>query len=121
MPICVSYKQLDRLEELLKHHERVNLEEIDMIYLLVALTELRRCRKMLSRRRMSYKIKRAEANTHLIAAAPDLLEACKSQHEAIDRLFALLISKNDGFFPSKSGQPWEALLRGNKAITKAEG
>ena len=69
----------------------------------------------------------AEANARLIAAAPEtkdqrdeLLKACKAQHEAIDRLFALLISHDSGFFPSKSGQPWQAILQGNAAIAEAE-
>lgn len=51
----------------------------------------------------------------------DLLEACKTQHQAIDRLFAELIKRDPNFFPSKSGQPWEAVQKGNAAIAKAEG
>lgn len=50
-----------------------------------------------------------------------LLLACKAQHEAIDRLFALLIEKVPGFMPSKSGQPWTACVQGNAAIAAAEG
>lgn len=50
----------------------------------------------------------------------ELLEACKAQHEAIDRLFAMLIEARKGFFPSKSGQPWEALKQGNTALASAE-
>lgn len=50
----------------------------------------------------------------------DLLEACEAQHQAIDRLFALLIEKDEKFFPSKSGQPWEAIQQGNVAIAKAK-
>ena len=61
-----------------------------------------------------------KANARLIAAAPELLDACKAQHEAIDRLFALLISHDSGFFPSKSGQPWQAILQGNAARAEAE-
>ena len=53
-------------------------------------------------------------------AAPALLAACKAQHEAIDRLFALLISNDSGFFPSKSGPPWQAMIQGNAAIALAE-
>ncbi len=66
----------------------------------------------------------------LISAAPELLAACKAQHEAIDRLFAMLILATnrkvidhhaaEQFLPTKSGQPWEALLQGNEAIKKAE-
>lgn len=56
-----------------------------------------------------------------IAAASDLLDACKIQHQAIDRLFAELIQRDKTFFPSKSGLPWEAVLKGNAAIAKAGG
>ncbi len=52
---------------------------------------------------------------------PDLLEACKAQHDAIDLLFAKLIQLDPNFFPSKSGQPWAALQQGNAAIKKAKG
>jgi hypothetical protein len=62
-----------------------------------------------------------EANANLIAAAPDLLTACKAQHEAIDRLAAMLaINFSKGFFLSESGQPWKALQQGNAAIVLAE-
>lgn len=54
-------------------------------------------------------------------AAPDMHEALKAQHEAIDLLFAMLIERDKTFFPSKSGRPWEAMLLGNKALAKAEG
>ncbi len=55
-------------------------------------------------------------------SAPDLYEACKAQHEAIDILFAMLIMRDKKFFPSKSGKkPWEAIKQGNKALAKAEG
>ena len=63
----------------------------------------------------------AVARERMRDAAPELLRACKAQQEAIDRLFALLISKDDGFFPTKSGQPWEAVMIGVDAIAKAEG
>src|SRR4051812_22993780 len=66
----------------------------------------------------------ALANGHLIAAAPDLLDACKAQHVAIDQLFAMLISltskSEQPFYPSRSGQPWQAVLAGNAAVAKAE-
>jgi len=64
-----------------------------------------------------------EARRKLVAIKDqrdELLKACKAQHEAIDRLFALLISHDSGFFPSKSGQPWQAILQGNAAIAEAE-
>ena len=57
----------------------------------------------------------------LLASAPDLLEACKIQHDALDMLFAMLIDAKPGFFPSKSGVPWEAMVKGNSAISKAGG
>jgi len=60
------------------------------------------------------------AATRLRDTAAELLEACKSQHQAIDRLFAELIKRDETFFPSKSGHPWEAVVKGNTAITKAE-
>ncbi|MBA7692278.1 hypothetical protein ES703_100841 [subsurface metagenome] len=50
----------------------------------------------------------------------ELLEACKAQHDAIDRLFAELIQRDKRFFPSKSGRPWEAVVQGNKAVARAE-
>ncbi len=68
-----------------------------------------------------------QANADLIAAAPEtkkqrdaLLDACKAQHKALDILFAMLIQKDEGFLPSKSGQPWEAIVEGDKAIKEAE-
>jgi len=54
------------------------------------------------------------------AIVDNLLSACKAQHKAIDILFALLIGKDKKFFPIKSGQPWEALQQGNRAIKDAE-
>ncbi len=60
------------------------------------------------------------ANAQVFLAAPNLLEACKAQHEAIDRLMAMLIAARTGFLPSKSGQIWEALNQGNDAIVLAE-
>ena len=66
----------------------------------------------------------ARANACLIAAAPQLLEAVKAQHEAIDYLFALLITKTKPgekpFYPSESGQPWEAIQMGKRAIEAAK-
>jgi hypothetical protein len=62
-----------------------------------------------------------DANARLISAAPELLEACRAQHEAIDRLFAALIACDKDFLPSRSGQPWEALKAGHAAIAAAEG
>lgn len=56
-----------------------------------------------------------------LSVASDLLAACKEQHKAIDQLFAWLIQLDPTFFPSKSGQPWEATVKGKKAIDKAEG
>lgn len=50
----------------------------------------------------------------------ELLDACKGQHDAIDRLFAELIKRDRTFFPSKSGMPWEAAQKGNNAIHKTE-
>lgn len=69
----------------------------------------------------------SEKRAKLFAAAPDLLAACQAQHEALDRLFARLIvltrehTPDDVFFPTKSGQPWEACQLGVAAIDKAGG
>lgn len=62
-----------------------------------------------------------KANANLIAASPELCEALKAQHEAIDILFAMLIVQDKTFFPSKSGKPWEAIVQGNAALAKVEG
>jgi len=35
-------------------------------------------------------------------------------------LFALLIRKDNKYFPSKSGYPWQAIQQGNAAIALAE-
>lgn len=56
----------------------------------------------------------------MTALEEQLLEACKAQHEAIDLLFARLIQLDPSFFPSKSGKPWEAMVKGNEAIAAAE-
>jgi hypothetical protein len=54
------------------------------------------------------------------ALVAQLLAALRAQHEAIDRLFAMLIAKTmyaeKPFYPSESGQPWEAMLAGKAAI-----
>ncbi len=60
-----------------------------------------------------------EANARLIAAAPDLLEACKAMHHGMDVLFAMLIEKVPHFLPTESGV-WDAIVKGHAAITKAE-
>jgi hypothetical protein len=59
-----------------------------------------------------------QANSRLIAAAPELLSACKAQHEALDTLMARLIVKDPTFRPTTSSV-WPALLEGNAAIAKA--
>ena len=58
--------------------------------------------------------------TNLPKQYNNLYEACKAQHETIDRLAAIIITKNRKFLFSKSGQPWKAFLQGNKAIEEAE-
>ena len=51
---------------------------------------------------------------------PQLVAALKAQHHAIDILFAMLIDSqrqdDPPFYPSKSGQPWKALLAGKAAL-----
>lgn len=53
-------------------------------------------------------------------AFKNLLAAAKDQHEAIDLLFAMLIMKDKKFYPSESGRPWKAALKGIKAIASVE-
>ena len=60
-----------------------------------------------------------EANARLIAAAPELLDALVSAHEAMDRLFARLVEAEEGFLPTQSGQPWEAMQKVYHTIAKA--
>lgn len=53
-----------------------------------------------------------------LSDALDLAEkALEGNHDAIDRLFARLIQRDDKFFPSKSGQPWAALIACNMALS----
>lgn len=56
-----------------------------------------------------------------------LIAVVKAQHEAIDRLFAMMIEQTSSgcvpdkvFYPSESGQPWEAIQAG-KAVLEAAG
>lgn len=60
------------------------------------------------------------ANAALVASARDLLEAVKSQHSAIDTLFAVLIERDRTFFPTQSSA-WAAVERGHAALCKALG
>ncbi len=60
-----------------------------------------------------------QASAQLIAAAPDLLQACKAMHKGMDYLFALLIEKVPDFYPSKT-PVWDAIVQGNEAIEKAK-
>lgn len=75
-------------------------------------------------------ISRAQAEAYpglpeQMAAAPELLAALKGCHEALDQLFAMLIVRTSKmslidpdamFYPTKSGQPWEAMLEANRLI-----
>jgi hypothetical protein len=66
---------------------------------------------------------RGAAVRRLQQAIPQMLTALRAQHQAIDTLFALLIAKTmhaeKPFYPSESGQPWEAIQAGKKAIEAA--
>lgn len=64
-------------------------------------------------------VERQKANAHLIAAAPELLEACKAQHRAIDLLMARLIALDPEFMPTKSNI-WPAVVLGSEAIARAQ-
>ena len=48
-----------------------------------------------------------------------LIDACRAQHDALDALFSRLCTLDAQFVPSRSGQPWEALVKGVKAVTFA--
>lgn len=62
-----------------------------------------------------------KANAQLIAAAPEMLEALKEARNAIDMLFTKLVNETDAtFYPSKSGKPWEAIVKINEAIKKVD-
>lgn len=61
-----------------------------------------------------------EADANLIAAAPDMLEALKAQHRALDVLMAALVIADRTFMPTKSSV-WPLIMRGADAIKKAEG
>lgn len=56
----------------------------------------------------------------LHSAAPELLETCKAQHDALDFLLALLVMKDASFLPSRS-KVWPTVVNGNVVIAKAEG
>ncbi|MBA7533113.1 hypothetical protein ES705_25348 [subsurface metagenome] len=49
-----------------------------------------------------------------------LLTACKAQRTAMDILFTMLLKLDKNFLPSKSGQPWEAVVLGSETIKLAE-
>lgn len=38
----------------------------------------------------------------IVEVAQELFDACKAQHDAIDRLFAELIRRDETFFPSRA-------------------
>lgn len=47
--------------------------------------------------------------------APELFDACKQQHKAIDTLLAMLIEKVPGFLPTQC-PVWESVVNGNSVI-----
>ena len=72
------------------------------------------------------KDKEAEANAHLIAAAPDLLEACKEINKRIDFLLKKILANES--YPYKIilerieiDKTYACMSYINEAITKAEG
>jgi hypothetical protein len=65
-------------------------------------------------------IKFPDRHDRLCEIAFALYKACAAQHEAIDRLFAELVAEKPGFLPSKSGQPWAALVEGHEAMKVVE-
>lgn len=61
-----------------------------------------------------------EARAQVLVTAPELLVACKAQHQAISILLAKLILLEPTFRPTRS-EVWPALVQGNAAIAKATG
>jgi hypothetical protein len=49
-----------------------------------------------------------------------VLAVCRAQHAVLDFLFATLIERVPDFYPSKSGEPWDAMVAGFEAIRRAE-
>lgn len=63
------------------------------------------------------------ADAVLVAAAPELLKACKAMHQALDMLLAQRIAESPReatFMPTQS-PAWPAVVQGNAAIKQAEG
>lgn len=62
-----------------------------------------------------------DCEQHWTFVVEQLVTQCESYHRALDTMFALMIEKTAEvgphcFFPSKSGQPWEACQTGNALI-----
>ena len=49
-----------------------------------------------------------------------VVEALEAQHQGLDILFARLIEGNRSFYPSESGLPWQAALKGTAALALAK-
>lgn len=66
---------------------------------------------------------------HPYAPAPEprppawgqVLDVLEAQHRAIDELFARIGLADRSFFPSQSGQPWEAIKSGKALIDQLKG
>jgi|SRR5579859_2605846 len=61
-----------------------------------------------------------------MALAPEMAAALKRCHATIDTLFAMLVEAThsggmDPFFPSKSGEPWDATIAAHDLIKRLEG
>lgn len=52
------------------------------------------------------------------SAMDELFDACQAQHVALDAMFARVAELDGTFLPSKSGQPWSALLQGVRAVRR---
>ena len=48
-----------------------------------------------------------------------LRAALKNCHRAMDTLFARLVEADPGFFPSKSGAPWNAMVEASNLLVSA--
>ena len=56
----------------------------------------------------------------LKASNEELLKAVKLQHKSVDILFAKLIASDREFFPSRSGEAWENMIKAHEIIAKQE-
>jgi hypothetical protein len=77
------------------------------------------CKRLVSRFRLAQE-GTDPAAARLEQALQIARHALSEQHDAIDQLFARLTVADENFSPSRTGQPWRALLEGNEAMKAIE-